>query len=535
MGIQNFNDMRGLGELHNLYYMYDQAVYRMVRKWIANPLGPKYGGQVRPWSAAVDGAVGTLPYVINNQTMGVPDIISRLDPNRIWVRCKEHLKHRVTNIGNTIAYITVYTYVPKRTTRALVAVGDPNLLTVEQPILMDVTNVENWFNYMNESAQVRQWWWYYDPPNDIDGVASTLTRIFRPLSYLENLMFTLRFNGAREQFSLGQWLRADLRQDTPWNSFHAAAVSNNGGAPGLLDVSPWIQQRYHQANPTESGGATPPGDLPGIAAPQYKRYDFRSQWMRNYSEHLTNPASYGATLGATSAIPDDPNTAIDPVTTLPIDYSLWPQYKESGNRFIRKVFRLRRRRVRLEPGQTASFVWRGRPFTLNAVRDNLIAARSQFDLATVGNVISPTNITDTPFGEENAFLGADFRANLGVSSGGGAISRTCNNLMLRRHGDPTTTLPISYCVRGQQAVDVTQPHSMGIVPALCIVEKTYTCRFNATTVKPPRLGSNSVIFDQRTRKPFFTAGTPPTVNYAMQFPVTTTGQVQPQFLDSAYP
>lgn len=521
VGKQNFQDMYGLGEYATLLSIYDRAVYAMGRRWASNPIGPKWGGYSRPWQN--NGA--NLDMYPDQGMMDMPDIVSRIDPNRIWVRGQETLTHDIYNSGNTVAYVKVYTYVPK-------VVHAQDASTVQRSTLMDVvpyTTTWTYFGVNGVTPPPTAWAWAY--PN-ADVAATTDRFIFYPRSYINNTLWLPRFFGAMEQLAgLGQWFRPDLRQDLAANAFHAAATNAVLSGAG----APYVAETYFGTGRVETPVTGPPNySFPGTFATQWRDADYRSFWMGGQSTHYTQPGDYkgggyGNSTIDSSAVANEypyPNAKDGSGQQ---DYSHWPQYNEKYNRFLRKVFVIKERRLVIPPGERRVLKWRGRPFMVNAVRDRLIC-HTDMRPQTVTNDYNADDLTGNA--EGSLYLqGASFRAAI---NGSNVLGKTTlpDTLMLRRHGSPTTTMPISYCVRGQHGIDTTQPNSMNIMPAVLVVKKTLTARFNARTVAPPRMNSTRTVYDNRSNKPLTTTGTP---NYAITFPVTTTGQLNPTWTTSAYP
>lgn len=501
-----------LGELSTLVHVYDLAVQAMVRKWIANPLGPKWGGLTRPWTSTV-----TIPPVTQvlptNQTMDVPDIISRLDPRRIWVRMQETCKHEVVNIGNTVAFLTVHFYHAKQT-------GILDDSGVYKATLMDVLPTSASSTYMGYDASgLANNAWAFVYPYLVSTVGPSA--LFKPLTAGTSLLGDLRRFGAQEQMQgFGQWFQPDFRQDLAANSWHATVVSGNtNGANG----EPWVQNRYFQHNNV----STPPVyNPPGTSAPQFTSVDYANFWMGGPT--TTHLIQHGG-----------PNDYLPFERTLPAneerlgDYSHWPQYSEARNRFVKRVFGIGTKRIVLQPGQKAAFVIKGKPFLVNALTHRILNHSSILP-QTVANLLNPTEQIHDPIGGSQYILGADWRP-VRCRDGGGFGATPPDTLMCKKQGSPTTTCFVSYAVRGQHAFVTTAANRMGIVPAVCIVKKTHTVRYNATTLRAPRIGGYRNWYDNRTSTPLTNAGPPVTQNYAMQYPVTTTGLQPPTYGQFAYP
>lgn len=520
LGRQAFNDVRSLGELNCLYLVLNDAVTNFARKLFSHPLGPKWGGPVRPYGADLAHAI----------TM--PDVWSRMDPNYLWVRMRERIKYRLYNVGNTIAYITIHRYFPKKPSGCIVTPAGSN------------------FNGLCAVKNYRQLIGPVYPPNTLGAAKPT---IYPPLSGVPALAavwgYPLHGINSNELWQypfqpptyttypllkprlLGAYLQQGpaistmyMGQDVSGNLFNAGGNTTTGPDRIMQRVLPQSEANTARGDPMDA--------MVGIHADNgYADSNNTDQFLYTRNRNKNTPGTYANNTDIAFRQMEDIALANSFET---VDFSLWPQYSERRNQVLRSLFRIRSRRLTLSPGQVATWTVKGRPFSFNPIRHGLwsmtdsVSGLPNFTLSADADVTAVSRVHQRPQYMGHA-SGPYYDANLDIAMAGNTAIHQATPCMTRGAGMPTNTVPMCIQIRGQTAADSKVANSLQILPAVCVLKKEYTARYGIKMAPPPHSRRHRTIINNLSDKAAASFA-----DFLMQFPVVTS-TAEPTVAAGAFP
>lgn len=454
-----------------------------------------------------------------------------MDPNYMWIRMRESIKYRLYNVGNTIAYITIHRYFPKKPSGCVFTPVGSNFNSLANGKVIShivgpvyppsaTTAFPTIYPPVGGVPALAAVWGY--PMHGINS-GEKWQYPFQPPTYTTYALGPIRRLGAYLQ--MGPVLSTIYQgQDVSGNFFNAGGNTTTGPDRVMQRVMPNSEANTARGNPNDAFVGVWAVDS---AADSNNTAQFLYQRKRNKNTPGTyaNNTDLGPREMEDIALTNSYDT---------VDYSLWPQYSEKRNSVIRSLYRIRSRRLTLAPGQVATWTVKGRRFSFNPIRHGLwsmtddISAYPNFTLSADTDVTPASRITQRPqyMGHSS---GPYWDANTEAKLTAGNFIYQATPCMTRGAGMPTNTIPMSIQIRGQTAADSKVANSLQILPAVCVLKKEYTARYGVKFTAPPQSKRHRTIINNLSDKAAASFA-----DFLMQFPVVTSS-AEPTVAAGAFP
>jgi hypothetical protein len=450
------------------------------------------GGPAYPYSAYTSNptyATGHYPFTLDTRDM---------DPSRYWVHLREKVRFHLYNTSNVIAYLTISKQRPRYTTDS----ASPHMrkLLISFPTHYKFTPLGNIAGADNQALT----WGYPASASDYKTLANCRNDPFVPV-----IKDGVLGGEPTLGLSLLRWLGAFIMR-FPYepkpnflpigpNNFWNLGVTATAPTIGVAGAGGVNMAAFTPITGAGTGGIGMPVNTCAATG-----VDFISNRTQRTDNNLSGFAISqlqtftGPVVGANTSKWNDPAGsnagAIGKFST--VNWSVHPEYEgDKRNPIFKRLYKTSSRRFTLPPGGAIRFTVKSKLCKVNPLRHNLM-----------NSVLSPW-AGDTTSQNTCAW-------GVGNIDGTGVInSPSC------RARDPYTTMPVTFCLRGQTATGTTTD-ACQVMPTECLLKKDHSVFYNMYYKTPP------LVKHHTTLRNMLSADTN-TANFKIYFPTSVPANAAP--------